>query len=93
MAQLMIDYSKIPGSTIETLTAWIEYGRPMGHFCEAIVSNDLREACARADERNRAALWEIVAWLHNYAPIGSWGSREALEQWSRMKRGGKRYED
>lgn len=77
----MIDYSLIPESTIETLTAWITSGRPMGHFCEAVVSNDLREACARADERNRHALFEIVAWLYNHAPIQSWGSPEALEEW------------
>jgi hypothetical protein len=79
-----IDYSKIPESTIEALTAWIEQGRPMGHFCAAVVSNDLREACARADDRNRAALWEIVAWLHNHAPIASWGSPAALKRWPDM---------
>jgi hypothetical protein len=77
----MIDYSRIPESTLETLTAWIESGRPMGHFCAAVVANDLREACARADEQNARALHDIVAWLYNYAPIGSWGSPEVLKIW------------
>jgi len=78
------DYSRIPATTLETLKAWIEHGRPMGSFCTAIVSNDLREACSRADQSNRAALFEIVAWLHNYAPIASWGSPQALKSWPRM---------
>jgi hypothetical protein len=81
----VIDYSKIPETTLETLTAWIEHARPMGHFCSAVVANDLREACARADEYNRAVLFEIVAWLHNHAPIGSWGSRASLKRWPRMR--------
>jgi hypothetical protein len=83
----MIDYSRIPESTIETLTAWIEGGRPMGDFCEAVVSNDLREACARADEHNRHALFEIVAWLYNYAPICSWGSPKVLKTWPEALKG------
>ena len=40
----MIDYRRIPESTIETLTAWIDWGRPMGSFCQAVVANDLRDA-------------------------------------------------
>lgn len=88
----MIDYSRIPESTIETLTAWITSARPMGSFCEAVVSNDLREACARADRFNARALFEIVTWLYNNAPIGSWGSPAALKRWPerfRPARGGK----
>jgi len=77
----MIDYSKIPDSTRETLEAWIHSARPMGSFCTAVVANDLAEACARADDRNRHALFEIVAWLHNHAPLGSWGSPRALIEW------------
>ena len=77
----MIDYRRIPESTLETLTAWINSGRPMGQFCTAVVSNDLAEACRRADERNAAALFDIVAWLHNHAPIGSWGSPNVLKTW------------
>ena len=85
----MIDYRRIPETTIETLTAWIESGRPMGSFCEAVVTNDLREACRRADEGNARALVEIVAWLHNHAPIGSWGSPAALKTWpAKFKRTG-----
>lgn len=83
MIDYSLDYSSIPESTIETLTAWIESARPVGHFCGAVISNDLREACARADLRNRAALYEIVAWLYNHAPIGSWGYADALKEWPR----------
>jgi len=78
----MIDYNKIPESTLETLKAYIQTGRPMGSFCEAVVENNLREACTRADEQNRQALFEIVAWLYNYAPGGSWGYPGAIKSWT-----------
>ena len=80
----MIDYNKIPYSTRETLDAWIRTGRPMGGFCEAVVSNDLREAFGRADENNRAAMYEIVAYLYNTAPIGSWGRPDCLKSWPKQ---------
>ena len=86
----MPDYARIPESTLETLTAWIKTGRPMGSFCEAVVANDLKEACKRADERNQEALVDIVKWLYNYAPIGSWGSPTALKMWPERVRAKKK---
>ena len=77
----MIDYSKIPEDTLETLQAFIKTGRPMGDFCTAVVNNDLKEACGRADEHNAAALFDIVAWLYNHAPAGAWGHRNASKDW------------
>ena len=83
----MTDYSKIPESTISALKAWIKYARPMGSFCEAVVSNDLREALGRADDDTRAAIFETVAWMYNHAPIDCWGSAEALTSWPKAVRG------
>lgn len=76
-----LDYGLIPKHTLETLTEWVTHARPMGSFCKAVISNDLAGACARADSDNRRALFAIVAWLHNKAPIGSWGSPSALQAW------------
>lgn len=75
------DYSKIPPSTLETLQAWIRSARPMGSFCEAVVSNDLKEAFARADDGNIKAMFHTVSWLYNRAPIGAWGNPRCLRDW------------
>jgi len=83
----MPDYSRIPEATMDTLLHWIAQARPMGSFCEAVVSNDLREAMGRADEPNRAALYETVSWLYNNAPIGCWGSPAALRSWPHIVAG------
>ena len=74
----------IPRRTQETLEAWIANARPTGSFCAAVIQNDLRLACARADESNHAALFEIVAWMEEHAPAESWGYRGALEEWPQI---------
>ena len=62
---------------------WRYYNRhcPTGSFLEAVISNDLREACALADDKNLWILPVIVAWLYNKAPSGCWGSSEKYEAW------------
>ena len=80
------DYSQIPENTLETLQAWILTGRPMGSFCAAVVSNDLKEAFARADEDNIRAMFHTIAWMYNNAPYGSWGSPKALHDWPKQAR-------
>ena len=82
----MIDYNRIPPRTLETLQAWIDTGRPMGSFCEAVVCNDLLRAVTCADNENRAALADVVAWMANNAPPACWGSFTNFERWSRHKR-------
>jgi hypothetical protein len=82
--EMRIDYSKIPPCTIETLQAWIENARPMGGFCEAVVSNNLKEAFARADEDNIRAMFHIVSWMYNEAPTLCWGSEQSLTEWPRL---------
>lgn len=52
-----------------------------GSFLCAVIRNDLKEACKRADEACGPNLTRIVGFLFNHAPIGSWGSEEALETW------------
>ena len=76
----------IPESTLETLQAWIKTGRPMGDFCDAVVSNNLQEAFARADEHNIRAMFHTVCWMYNNAPRGSWGSPKCLKEWPKKLR-------
>ena len=78
------NYNLIPESTLETLIAWITTGRPLGSFTEALVRNDLKDAFARADDDNIRAMFHTVAFLHNKAPIGSWGDPSVLKKWPAM---------
>ena len=74
----------VPGYMQESLIQYILTGRPVGHFLTAVLSNDLKEAVARADEVNQWALSKYVIFLHNHAPIGSWGSPENVKRWKEI---------
>lgn len=65
---------------------YIENGIPPGDFLTAVLRNDLREACGRADDTNRHALFDYVSVLYCYAPAGSWGSPAEFRAW--VARGG-----
>lgn len=67
----------------EGFRLWIENAIPPGSFGMAVLSNDLKEACGRADTTNRRYIFSIVSWLYNYAPSDCWGSKENTETWRR----------
>jgi hypothetical protein len=73
----------IPSHMVERLRAYIELGHPMGDFLQAVISNDLREACSRADDTNCHILPAYIVYLFNEAPAPCWGSREKYEAWVR----------
>lgn len=50
-----------------------------GGFMYAVLTNDLKQACARSDAENRYLLFEIVNYLYNEIPFCIWGSVEAVE--------------
>jgi hypothetical protein len=79
----MLDYSKIPVPyMVEGMRYYMERAPVMhGDFLIALLSNDLMEAFGRADDTNRAAMFEWCRWLYNEAPLGSYGSKEAVRQW------------
>lgn len=53
----------------------------IGSFLLALLSNDLKETFARADDTNAAAIPNYVRFLYNQAPCGSWGSPERVKDW------------
>ncbi|WP_310473844.1 hypothetical protein [Sandarakinorhabdus sp.] len=65
------------------LIRWIIKGIPPGSFLLAVLTNDLREACGRADDFNRTRLFDLVRFLYNHAPRGCWGSQHAVEAWTK----------
>lgn len=76
--------------TLATLTGYIEHGAHPGGFLEAVLSNDLRAACERADAANRHKLFSIVSWLSNYAPWRCWGNLDSIDRWMESRRVGER---
>lgn len=76
-----MNYDRLPEHMQDGFKRYFEDRIPMGSFGMAVVSNDLKEAFGRADEVNRERMFDIVSWLYNNAPIGSWGSPENVEAW------------
>lgn len=77
-----IDGAAIPPHSHRALVLWIEEGQMGGGFIAAVLSNDLRLSCERADNENLHALTRIVRWIYNYAPSPCWGSPEAVAAWA-----------
>lgn len=74
------DYRRIE-HLMPSLHGYIEQHIPTGGFLEAVLSNNLKEACGRADDENLWLIPIICAWLYNQAPLNCWGSPERVQQW------------
>jgi hypothetical protein len=80
-------YGRLPTERLAgAMQRYIEHGIPPGHFLTAILSNDLREACERADDDHKHTLFEIVGWLYNEAPSPCWGSPDKFAAWIEARR-------
>lgn len=71
----------LPGYMLDGLFAHIEDHRPTGGFLTALLEGDLMQACTKADNVNAHHLYAYAYWLFNYAPVGSYGSKEAVTKW------------
>lgn len=71
----------IPGYMHGGIIRWYENGIPPGGFLTAVIDNDLREACGRADDTNRHCLFNYMQWFYNHAPAGTWGFEGATDEW------------
>ena len=76
-----IDYSLLPPHMHGAMKRYIEQGIEPGSFLVAVLSNDMMEACARADSVNRNFLPDYAMFLYNYAPRGCYGSKEKVIAW------------
>lgn len=77
---MAINWHKVPEDLRPALQRYIEHGIPPGSFLEAVLTNNLMESFARADQCNRNRLFDIVKFLCNEVPILVWGSRENLAE-------------
>ena len=79
-------YDLLPSHMREGMRLWMERGICTGGFLSAVLRNDLMGAMEQADIENLHALPQYGRFLYNYAPHGSFGSRENFAAW--RKRGG-----
>lgn len=74
-------YPDVSETTIGSLARYVNNGIPTGSFLEAVLSNDLFGAVAKADMWNKQALPRICELVYNYLPGSCHGSPEAYKSW------------
>ncbi len=75
-------YERLPSHIQRGMREYIEHGHIPGHFLSAVLCNKLVLFFGLADEVNRARMFDIVGWVHNDAPSGSWGSEQKMKAWA-----------
>ena len=74
-------FSKVPDHTQEALERYFLYAMEPGSFLRSVLVNDLYSSVARADTWNKTALADIVSWIAENAPEGSWGHEDYYNEW------------
>lgn len=82
----MADWDLIPSHMHGAVRRYVMHGIAPGQFLTAVLCNDLKEAFARADDDNTAAMLGWVRFMHNYMPANSQGSLDQFRAW--LERGG-----
>jgi hypothetical protein len=80
-----MNYGLLPEHMRDSMKAYIEGRVPPGGFLTAVLSNNLMDACARADHINIKRLPDYCLFLYNEAPRGCHGSPEKVKAW--LKKG------
>ena len=73
--------SKLPERMHGGLVRYIMHGIPPGNFLIAVLKGDLFESLSRADDENRHLLWQYGNFLHNFSPLGCYGSPKHFDEW------------
>jgi hypothetical protein len=71
----------LPNELRESLDRYAEHGVPPGDFLQAVLANDLFEACGRADDNNVWLIPVICAYVYNELPSSCWGDRAKVKKW------------
>jgi len=79
------DYSLLPQHMRSGARRYIEYGILPGGLMTEVIMNGLKGALGKADVINKAALFDILNFWYREAPISIWGSREAVNEYVRLK--------
>lgn len=74
--------SKIPNHSQEALKNYFLYAYQPGGFLTGLLNNDsVVDVISRADNWNKQHIGDIIEWLFENAPNGSWGSRDRVQSW------------
>ncbi len=73
--------SMLPEHCRAGVRRYLVQGKPPGSFLTAVFQNDLMAALRQADDINMDRLLDYPRFLINYAPPGSYGSRENYKDW------------
>lgn len=79
--------ARMPPLVVEGLIMYRDHHVKTGGFLEAVLSNDLKEACGRADVHSARSLVSIVEWCYNCLPSVAWGSPERFNKWLEKENG------
>ncbi len=71
----------IPPYTRASLDRYAHDRVPTGSFLHAVLTNDLFEAIARADDNNAHCLYDICSYIYNELPSDCHGSVEKVKAW------------
>ena len=75
----------IRAEMVEALRDYVEKRIPLGGFLRAVVTNNFKEACGRADSQNIFNLPAFATYVYNEMPAPSQGSPEAYRAWLSKK--------
>ena len=76
----------IPERMMDGLIRYRDHGVPPGNFLTAIICNDFKEICGRADDENLRNLPAYAGYLYNEMPNGSHGSKAIMKAWIALKK-------
>lgn len=76
-----LKYYSIPNHCHEGLERYVYNKIEPGSFLVAVLSNNLKQSCQRADDINKYHLFNYVNFLYNIVPADCWGSPEKVKAW------------
>lgn len=71
----------MPRAAKAGIDLYVDRGVPTGGFLYAVLTNNLFEAFARADEGNKANLETICDYIYSFTPAICYGSEERVAKW------------
>jgi len=74
------DY-QMKDSTYDALIRYAKEKIRTGEFLYSVLTNNLFESFAHADDINKVDLYDIVTFVYNELPGICWGSKEKVEKW------------
>jgi hypothetical protein len=75
------DWGPIPEYMHNCISEYVENGKIEDSFLLAIVTNDLKAACASADSLNKHLIFEYVRFFYNGVPSICWGGPISVKDW------------